>query len=327
VNDYQLRKATEQDERKIESFLFENFEPEEPQLKQGWLDWQLKQPMGFNIQLIDSPDKKIAALSFFLQYTIKTIKGMCTSAFSISTMVSKEHRRKGLGGMIHNKRLEEFDFAMSSGQSNANAKLYSKIGFESVGQYKFALIQKAFPRFTFSKAYAHNILSWIKFKFSRCKSNYEIRVISKLPDSLPSNIFEKRLSENSNSIVHDLEYIQWRYVQHPYINYQIYEVSSEGSVDGLIICRNEKEQCNICDIFTDNNKFSDILRTFYSYTNKKKIFSLFVGDEIGELFNRSSAYTHTSGSHYVIQSSNDKLKPIIQEGSWCLFWGDSDKNR
>ena len=331
MDNYIAKKSTKADAIATKNFLANNFGEDEFQNKPQWLEWQLKHPYSSYLQLIKNQDNAIVALSFFLQTPLNVKGNIKKAAFSTSTIVSKEHRRKGLGGKIHVERLKAFDFALSSGQSDANAALYKKKGFKSFGQYHSALIQKRFPKFSFSKQCLINILAYTKFFFTNLitqKNNLKVIEVDDLPTNLDEELFNQRLNVNSAVFpVHSGDYIKWRYLQHPYLTYKVYTVIKDHQIIGIVISREEDNQCNIIDLYAANRNMRIVLKAFARNCKIAKIYSLYVGREIQSIFEGSGALCRIYGPHYIGSSSSADNLSECEHLDWCIFWGDSDRDR
>jgi hypothetical protein len=123
---YTYRKMKENDLSKVKQFFSCQFDKKSHQNCDGWFEWQyLNNPKGFHAELCFCGNDLIG-FSGFLPAII-SIKGRnYTSSFSTNTIVDKQHRNKGIGNNLHEKRVASYDIALSSGQSAANYNLYIK---------------------------------------------------------------------------------------------------------------------------------------------------------------------------------------------------------
>jgi len=329
MNKYKIVSAKKADNLRIESFLKNNFEITDPQNHSAWLNWQIIRPPASHILLCCTEQNEIAAISFFLPYVFLINNNKHDAAFSISTMVSKDFRRQGLGDSIHNERLKNYSFALSSGQSDANFKLYEKKGFHSLGEYNYALINKTLPKVQLNKIFIHELAAWVKYKLSTAlrSPKFELQENVNLPSEIPDTFFNERIGGSSSFPIHNVSYLNWRYLEHPYLSYKINTLYDGDSLVGILITRRDKNTINIIDIYTNISDFQEVLFSFTSQTQYSRIYSLYVGRPIMTEFQMASFYTRTYGSHFIGASLSNELEQKILNNDWCLFWGDSDKDR
>lgn len=323
---------TEEQIPAVQKFLARNFPANDHQNRPGWLEWQIANPSGAHIQLCLC-DREIAALSFFLPVRFRCQGKSRSGAFSVSTMVAPEHRRKGLGKKIHAARLENFDFALSSGQSVANHKLYMKMGFHKLEEYRFMLVTKKIPRPYFKRKYVHEFLSWAKFKSvsltgSLRQSGLRVKVERTLPDDIPQAFFEDRLPQSDVIFpLHNRDYLQWRYVDHPYFRYEFALVVDGDNLLGLGVLRRSGKQIILVDMYCLHKDLPRVVHSLVTDVDADVVYCRFAGARLTEALDRAGCYSHLHGSTYLGNSLNSELRADLENSAWCLFMGDSDEDR
>src|SRR5690349_20559928 len=141
--DFEFREMMPRDKPHVVDFLQKRFGPDAVQCRSGRFEWQFERyPGGSRIYLCFDRDRLVGQ-SCFLPVTLQLGSDRFSAAFSIDTMVDPEYRRRGIGERLHRIRLETFQVALSSGQSEANVKLYQKMGWPVLGRYfQFRLIRR-----------------------------------------------------------------------------------------------------------------------------------------------------------------------------------------
>ena len=187
---HQWRKMARQELESVERFLQERSEQHGPQ-EPGWFAWQyVDNPDGFDVRISEDGDS-IAGVSGFLRCWIEVDGALRSGAFSTNTFVALPYRRQGLGRELHEARLRDYDWALSSGQSPANRQVYEQLGFAVCGDYRRVFVQTTLPDFRFRARALREWWSWLFWRRRRPRPDPTIRVevdrtLRPTPPSSPS---------------------------------------------------------------------------------------------------------------------------------------------
>jgi Acetyltransferase (GNAT) domain len=324
---YTFRRMCEAEKEDAKRFLLEHFDEGSHQNLPGWFEWQhVNNPDGSHIQLC-LRDNRIVAMSGFIPCKVLIRGQVYSGAFSTSTMVDASHQGRGIGGRIHSIRLDDYDFALSSGQSPANFKLYMKMGWRIYGYYYRLLLRKEFPRPYVNKTYLKAVWSWF-FWFMRTafkEKKFCVEATRDIPEGIDA--FFKRFDQKSIGLLRNVDYLRWRYKDHPYLNYEFIKVFRQKTLIGFAVVRESDSAKVLVDVYCKNEDFVDLLTGLGMNLKTKMIVGLVAGPSLKKVFNRAGWCAFRERSCLVGKSNAAVLENLVSDGSWCLFGGDSDKDR
>ena len=151
--EFKFREMVHEDKPMVMDFLRINFGHNSVQCRKDRFEWLFERNPWKTIIYLSFSKNELIGQICFLPVKLRFKNKQLSAAFSIDTMISPEYRRKGIGRMLHQIRKEKYQVALSSGQSEANTRLYNKMGWLTLGTYfQFDLV-KRFPKFKTSKLF------------------------------------------------------------------------------------------------------------------------------------------------------------------------------
>jgi len=232
-----VRFAWDEELPAVRQFLAANFPADGHQNRRGWLDWQIQPPgdARFAVAMIGD---ELAGLSIFQRVEFLLPGGRrADGAFASCTMVQERFRRHGIGSALHRLRAESYGCALSSGQSQANAKVYGRLEFAEVAAYHEILWQRTWPRFFPRKRWLRHLFSWFCTHLpSRFFPRTQFAIMPNEAFEIPEDWFAAR-SSDGRFCLNGNEFLAWRYKGHPYLAYTASWVVQNGERIGLVIHR------------------------------------------------------------------------------------------
>ncbi len=309
----------------LRCFLAAHYLPERPQLRPGCLEWQYRDnPSGCDVRFIHI-DGRLVGASGFLPCDIVVDGVRRRGAFSTNTFVDPLFRGRGIGRAIHESRLADYAWALSSGQSPANAQLYRRLGFLIVGRYRQCLAQTRLPRPSWRPRFARETASWLQWCTSAGPdAGLDVRIDETLPD-VPAECYTDRFADVAVGPTWTPEHVVWRYVRHPYFEYQFAVVVRASSPLGFAVVRRHGGRFLLVDLYSPQAEQVNVLSAVARALGP--IAGQFTGAALDRVF-RAAGWTTWPGSSRLMAKSRDPfLHLLLEQRSWCFFGGDSDADR
>lgn len=326
--DFTIRKFTESDKPLLLKFLKSAFGNQSIQGEKDRFDWLYNNyPLKAKIYLCLNGEK-IIGQTFFLPIRLKLNDEIFSAAFSIDTMISASYRRKGIGTRFHRRRLENYQIALSSGQSSANEALYKKLGWALLGTYySFRLVRKV-PHFDSIKSFIKDSFIYLKYK---CKIKYynqnsRIKIYSHLPEKMYTHF--DRGQEHDAFIEVNERYLTWRYIKHPYFSYKFIEVFERDRSLGVCVTREVRPgNFKIVDFYSERKNFLPMIDGLAKSLDAETIEGELIGIHLKKYFKMAGFYVQDTKTNLMGSSKNQQIIKKIQNSNWLLFGGDSDNDR
>jgi len=321
-----LRRAGAGDFPAIRAFLEAGTPEWRPQRRDGWLEWQYRDnPAGFDLRVAESADA-IAAMSGFLPCRVAVDGTLRTAAFSTNTLVDERQRGKGLGRAIHEARLRDYDYALSSGQSAANHAVYMKLGFVEVGQYRKLLVQAKMPAIALGPRLLRQAASWMRWTArSPRQGSATVRVLTTVPE-METAWFSDRFEADEIGPVWNRGYLVWRYERHPYLPYRFVHVADRDASIGLAVVRESEKGTVVADLYCRVRDLGTLLAGVAT-AMPSPIIGQFVGARLASRFARYGWTSLPSTNRLLGRSNDPALHRLLTTRDWSFFGGDSDSDR
>jgi len=324
--DFKFREMTNEDKNALICFLYDNFGKDSLQCKPNRFEWQV----------VNNPNNARAYLCFFSDELIGQtdyLPGLLrlgdeqfTAAFSVDTMILHKYRRKGIGQKFHQTRLDNYQVALSSGQSHANRKLYGKMGWKKLGSYFKFKIVKRFPKFEFNKLFIKDMFSFLRYKarVKRLNKNPSIKYMADFPDRM-LNLLERGVDDEAY-IKNDPVSLKWRYQDHPYFTYNYIEVFDGCLSLGCCVTRElTKGCCKLVDFYCKRGDLAGLLEGLTYSLNADCILGQIMGDSLQEYFRKTGFTVTLLPNGCLMGSSKDKrIYDKLDQYNWLLLGSDSD---
>ena len=309
----------------VRRFLAAHAPAGRPPHRPGWFEWQyVDNPDGCDVRVCCTGARLVAA-SGFIPFAL-TLGGVRRSgAFATNTLVAPAFRRRGLGRAIHEARAADYDVALSSGQSGANARVYGNVGAVVVGGYRQCLAQTTPPLHRPRPRVAREVASWLRWRMAaQPPSGLRVRIEDAVPD-VPNSCYAARFGDGSVGPIWTPEHVAWRYARHPYFEHRFATVFRAREKIGFAVLRPKAGGHTLVDLYAPHADQADVLRAVAHAAGP--VGGLFTGEVLDRVF-RAAGWTTWRASHRLLGRSNDPvLQRSLSERSWCFFGGDSDTDR
>ena len=322
---HRWRKMARQELESVERFLQERSEQHGPQ-EPGWFAWQyVDNPDGFDVRISEDGDA-IAGVSGFLRCRIEVDGALRSGAFSTNTLVALPYRRQGLGRELHEARLCDYDWALSSGQSPANRQVYEQLGFAVCGDYRRVFVQTTLPDFRFLARALREWWSWLFWRRRRPRPDPTIRVEVEPHAPADPALFAERFEGPAVGPRWGRDHVVWRYEQHPYIDYRFMSVFRRDRRVGFAVVRQSDTAVVLIDLYAAPDDALIVLSGIAGHV-RGLITGPFVGRTLDRLFREAGWLTFRAGGQLMGKSNDPTLHGLLSERDWCFFAGDSDTDR
>jgi GNAT superfamily N-acetyltransferase len=263
--------------------------------------------------------------------------------YGMDFYVQKEYRRKGVGLKIVERAVNDYKIYLTLGQTKGSVELNRKMGWHETNNmmvYK-KLIN---PPFTLLKILL--VKSGLKSQENKnyaktlFRKSYQFGNISFKPIESFLNIsypdgYQDDISRKTTRIIKDLDYLEWRYFNNPFIKYNAYKINHEKYNNVFIIWRiKSTKNCRsalIVDfIYHENLSPIDLKKILNEFS---KIAS-YHGAEIVECTTSNMDFLRALPKGLGVRIQNGPILsygmkdmsecPFVQIEDWKLSPGDSD---
>lgn len=309
----------------LRCFLAAHYPPERPQLRPGCLEWQYRDnPGGCDVRFIHI-DGRLVGASGFLPCDIVVDGVRRRGAFGTNMFVDPLFRGRGIGRAIHESRLADYDWALSSGQSPANAQLYRRLGFLLVERYRQCLAQTRLPRPGWRPRFARETASWLQWSMSAGQdAGLDVR-LDETPPDVPAACYTQRFADVAVGPTWTPEHVVWRYVRHPYFEYQFAVVFRASAPLGFAVVRRDGGRFLLVDLYARQAEQVGVLHAVARALGP--VSGQFTGAVLDGVFRSAGWMTWWGSSRLMAKSGDPVLHRLLEQRSWCFFGGDSDADR
>ena len=322
----ELRRMRDDEGEIVRAFMPSCQPAERPQPRPGWLEWQyVDNPDGSDVRLCHEGGR-LVAMSGFIPCAVVVDGIGRRAAFSTNTLVAPASRGRGVGRLIHEARLADYDWALSSGQSPANERLYRRLGFVVAGEYRQFLAQTRFPRPRPRLRFVRELVSWLRWcARSRGASDLTVQTGTAAPD-VPDTCYRDRFADDAVGPTWNRAHVVWRYERHPYFTHQFATVGRSGTPIGFAVLRRARGVMVMVDLYARHADQVDVLEALAVHI-EEAVTGQFVGRALERVFRRAG-WTTFRGANRLLGKSSDHVRHELLLGrSWCFFGGDSDSDR
>jgi hypothetical protein len=240
-----IRKFEKEDQSSFDEFIKEYFNANYILLEKNFLNWQYTTPFSSesNLLVIKLKNKVCGFLGVIplkMNYFGKTISDSCLA----NLMTDKIFRNKGLGINFISSGVTGFDIAHTTGHSQQMTNLFDKMNWTAnipLKRYLKILNQaKAFQLANCSSDSKNNHF----FELSpeeRISSNFSFKEIFFFDEEI-DKFWYKVKEKYPITIERTSNYLNWRYSNHPLLNYHIFVSKKNDEIKSFIILRIEELQ-------------------------------------------------------------------------------------
>ncbi|HVH68778.1 MAG TPA: GNAT family N-acetyltransferase [Gemmatimonadales bacterium] len=326
--DFQFREMAPQDKPRLLMFLWRQFGADSVQCLPNRFEWQFERyPGGSKIYLCFDRDRLIGQCCF-LPVTLQLGSESVSAAFSIDTMVDPEYRRRGIGERFHQIRLDNFQVALSSGQSEANAQLYQKMGWRVLGRYFEYRLMRWIPKPQRPRAFLRDLVDYARFQVRSRRGTKNLRTVVSpdCPDELHNRLDRGEVGEAFIKV--ERGYLTWRYREHPYFKYMSIQVFRGSEWLGACVARlTSTGCCRVVDCYCPRDNFPAVLEGIARSVDAPCIEGALAGSPLREHF-VAFGFRILSTQQQIMGSSKDQsIREELSRHDWLMFGGDSDNDR
>lgn len=270
----EIRKPEDFDIPQILKIFAENDPDRASFFSQEYYKWQFKCIPGESKALIASEKDKVIAFGALLPFKASVRGKVCTVFEGVEFVVSPEFRRRGiftklafsLYGQINN---ENYAFAFASPMSFRSYQ--QRLEHRFIGYFPYwigivnfqALIQKKIGSMSFL---VKPFCELIELKHLKLENGMVIQIVNKFDESW--NIVETWGYKSSFYLKKNADYLNWRYISHPYHKYDIYGIYRNGQPAGYIVMRGQ----NLIDVaYSDSETLKLLLNKAINYFQEKDV--------------------------------------------------------
>ena len=311
----------------VRAFIAEQLPAHRLQRQPSWFEWQyVANPDGFDARICIE-GSRVVAMSGFIPCRFESEGGILTGAFSTNTLVHPDYRRRGLGRELHKTRLRDYDYALSSGQSDANLRLYRQLGFVTCGRYRRLFAQTTAPSPRPNARFLRQLWSWGRWLAKGSDRDSELRVrIDPHAPRVPDACYRERFGDQAIGPVWNHGHVVWRYERHPYFDYIFATVFRAGDAIGFAVIRRTATSVVLADVYARHCDMVGLLRAV-GREFQGVISGLFVGSALRDVFRRAGWVSLPAKNLLLAKSKDLVCDARLRRHSWCFFGGDSDSDR
>lgn len=304
-------------------------------------DWQFKSPIGDGEFFAVCLKGRIVANISSMPAKLKIENKIFDARWTCDLMVDPVYQNKGLGAYLMKHFLNSYPCSITLGVSEKSYPLMKKCGMMEIKPtfylYRFlrpaSVLAKKLKFKFFLKLAKFGEDSFKKVRnLKKTPSRCNLLDVKKLPEGtgLLLDDFNKRFSF---LVVKEKSYLEWKYLNHPYYNYEILEFSLSGKLKAFIIFRTMEygglNYAMLSEIFYDSlQALEEILKSFLGLLYERDI------DILKALITESSA-KNVFKKMFFIQKKEfpgmfifskeimDNAK-VADSKNWFLTKGDSD---
>ena len=322
----ELRRMQGDEGETVRAFMRAHVPAHRPQLQPGWLEWQyVDNPDGCDVRLCHD-DARLVGMSGFIPCVVVVDGARRRAAFATNTLVAPASRGRGVGRRLHEARLADYDWALSSGHSPANERLYRRLGFVTAGEYRQFLVHTRPPRMRPRRRYVRELVSWLRWRArSRGASNLTVQIGTTAPD-VPDTCYRDRFADDAVGPTWNRAHVVWRYEHHPYFAHQFATVRRSGTPLGFAVLRRARGVMVMVDLYARHAQQVDVLEALAVHS-EVAVTGQFVGRALERVFRRAGWTTFRAANRLLGKSHDPGRHALLLERSWCFFGGDSDSDR
>lgn len=328
---YLLKIATVEDLERMKSFFNKVYREGHIMTEEKHLEWQFqKNPWNFfhpsysNLLLINNDEimGHLGLIPYNFVLKGRNVRG----AFLSSLIVKEDLRSRGAGIYLVREAEKYFDILCVLGLNAQAVPVYKYCGWSEVFSLRRWFCEKK------------------NFVLDDCAQGYAVQELKTLDNSW--NLIWKKTKDQWGCLIErSPDYLDWRFLRHPYIKYKIYQKKDEGYIILRKEVGNEYRAGRIVDFFSQPQARVPLLHAAMSYARKENLDFVdffcsssiyendlmkcgfdFARDELGEppvYVLPTDRRRSKIGFSYKINNLTNSLNPE----DWFVVKSDGDKDR
>ncbi len=245
-------------------------------------------------------------------------KNKIKSLFSMMTMTDPQFSGRGIMTQL----------------ANQVYKLGADMGYDLVFGFANNISKKMFTQnLGFKELSTMNEISCDISNLPKLNSNYDCFQITKFDNSI-SKLYSKCKINNQIHIPRIMEYLNWRFIQHPEISYQCFSILKDENIVGYFVLKKFNDtKTHIVDFLTLNDDpkiFETIINESKKFSEKNKLskITLWINPNLNfskylKSINFSKEFT---SSYFLVKQLSNKINSKIFHNfnNWYITMSDSD---
>jgi len=335
----------DEDRSKLEQF-FEDVWTPPPQIKSAdWFDWKCKADPNAGASrptvLLAHIGDRIVGMLVLVPTPIWVDGTPHEVAWGRDLFVDPAYRRYKIGLLLNQQWLNSYEAALGSGQSTIMRSLQQKYGWVEISLVK-QQEKLFFDRQLLRESVGDGIGKFCKrltamlyasLWAQRSGSGGKYSVVHRHDfDSRVDELWLACRLEYSRICARDLRTLRWRFTEHPYYRYSIFEIlGHDGAYRGYLVARREGNVCWIVDLLTrkeDNLARRALIRDAEKHFRNEGV-TRFICRSVSsplESALQSTGYLATTFEQYACIKSKVEF-PVGNKTEWYITAMDSDLDR
>lgn len=344
-NACRIARFSDEDRAKLEQFFKDVWTPS-PQIKSAdWFNWVCNADPNAGASrptvLLAHIGERIVGMLVLVPTPIWVDGAPHEIAWGRDLFVDPAFRRYKIGLLLNEYWLNSYEAALGSGQSKIMRRLQQKYGWAEISLVK-QQEKLFFDRQLIKKSIGDGIGTFCKRLIAMCYAGLWTRpTISGGEDTVVHKYdFDPRVDalwsacrlEYSRICARDFKTLTWRFTDHPYYRYSIFEiVGHDGVYRGYLVARCEKNVCWIVDILTRKKDYPArraLVCQAEKHFCKQGVTRFICRSVCPSLVStlRSRGYLATTFEQYACIKSKKEF-PIGKKSDWYITAMDSDLDR
>jgi hypothetical protein len=313
-------------------------------------NWEFfKNPFGKGIIFVGEVNNKIVASLSLLPFKFKVNDNVKKFYKYVDAMVHPLYRKQGIFDKIVHFSVEK---AKEISQKNEIDLLYSfpilptfSSALKYLGSFSKTPLKKLIKIINeeaiFEKTRKKKTIFFILFPFVKLfikiqnlidffikkniKNEFKIVKINFFDKEI-DDFWQKASLDYPTILIRNQEYLNWRYLNEPGKNYEIFLIKKDNEIKGYTVLKKEKETGIIFDIFTEKNKkfLQPLVSFIIDYFKKKKVLKIvcFLSDNDFISLFKKNGFIKTKKPSFLCVFKNLKPEPLGDIKNWFLTYSD-----
>ena len=244
--------------------------PESDIAEPGYFTWQYDQnPGGQAYELVTKKGSAVTGYCAAIPMRHKLGPELCKGSLGVNVMTHPDNRGRGIYVLLQREvdRLCGqdrilFNFGFSNEYSHRNC--LRRLGYREIGRFPLWLLPFNLNRIVTSRtpkegmlmrtaAFAANpfwSLARSMFGWRRKDPTMKIETAAAIPEEF-DGFWQKAQAGQTNILVRDRAYLEWRFIRHPTRTYKVFLARSKGELRGYLVARMTRIEGIPCGVLVD----------------------------------------------------------------------------
>jgi len=279
--------------------------------------------------IVAKEDDCIVGFNGIMPVKIQCRGKVIKAAWSCDFIVKPEYQRRGIGTSLKQKLDKDWPLIMALGVSKAGKRALNRSGWASYGSAKrYTRLLKGRRRKDRLLARFQNLLSLVLApRKTSPKDNIETTLNNILPKRSDLDALWRSVeSQYEACVVRDWQYLNWRYVDAPYGNYQFLQLSSDKNLKALAVISRNGHQLTLVDYVGPRTILAlkkIVVDRLLSGARESDRVNCTTSDRYFKTILLRHGFLPASAGHLAFFVRSNALR-VTKRSSWFLMGGDSD---